>query len=69
VVRLGALGPACEGNALLGLEGCRTNGIENFDRIEFWKTPQADCFVPGGPEECVPYAEWVTNYVAVIGGG
>jgi putative spermidine/putrescine transport system substrate-binding protein len=59
---------ACEGNELLTDEGCQTNGIENFDRIAFWKTPQADCFVPDGPEECVPYHEWVTNYVAVIGG-
>ena len=25
-------------------EGCETNGIDNFDQIEFWKTPQADCF-------------------------
>lgn len=63
-----AVPAACEGNELLGPEGCQTNGIDNFDQIEFWKTPQADCFVPGGPEECVPYAEWVTKYVAVIGG-
>jgi putative spermidine/putrescine transport system substrate-binding protein len=63
-----AVPAACEGNELLGPEGCQTNGFDNFDQIEFWKTPQADCFVPGGPEECVPYHEWVTNYVAVIGG-
>lgn len=59
---------ACEGNELLGPEGCQTNGIDDFDQIAFWKTPQADCFDPGGSEECVPYHEWVTNYVAVIGG-
>lgn len=59
---------ACEGNELLGAEGCEINGIDNFDQTFFWKTPQADCFVPGGPEKCVPYHEWVTNYVAVIGG-
>jgi putative spermidine/putrescine transport system substrate-binding protein len=63
-----AVPAACEGNELLGPEGCQTNGIDNFDLTEFWRTPQADCFVPGGPEECVPYHEWVTNYVAVIGG-
>jgi putative spermidine/putrescine transport system substrate-binding protein len=57
---------ACEGNELLTDEGCTTNGVDNFDRIEFWKTPQSDCF--GAGEECVPYHEWVTNYVAVIGG-
>ena len=63
-----AVPAACEGNELLTDEGCATNGFDNFDQIEFWKTPQADCFVPGGPEECVPYSEWVTKYVAVIGG-
>lgn len=59
---------ACEGNELLGPDGCEINGFNDFEEIAFWKTPQADCFVPGGPEECVPYHEWVTNYVAVIGG-
>jgi putative spermidine/putrescine transport system substrate-binding protein len=59
---------ACEGNELLTDEGCATNGFDNFDRIAFWKTPQSDCFDPGGSRECVPYHEWVTNYVAVIGG-
>ena len=38
---------ACDGNDLLGPEGCVTNGIENFDQIEFWKTPQSDCFAAG----------------------
>jgi putative spermidine/putrescine transport system substrate-binding protein len=28
---------------MLGPEGCKFNGIENFDRIAFWKTPIADC--------------------------
>ncbi len=63
-----AVPSACDGNDLLGAEGCVTNGIENFDQIEFWKTPQSDCFEPGAGKECVPYHEWVTNYVAVIGG-
>lgn len=57
---------ACQGNALLGDEGCKTNGVDNFDKIHFWKTPTADCFGQGG--ECVPYLEWLTQYVAVIGG-
>ena len=60
-----AVPAACEGNELLGAEGCVTNGIDNFDRIHFWRTPVADC---GMAEECVPYHEWVTQYVAVIGG-
>jgi putative spermidine/putrescine transport system substrate-binding protein len=57
---------ACTGNPLLTDEGCATNGLDDFDKILFWKTPQSDCFGAGG--ECVPYHEWVTNYVAVIGG-
>jgi putative spermidine/putrescine transport system substrate-binding protein len=63
-----AVPSACEGNELLGPEGCVTNGIDNFDTIEFWRTPQADCFDDDDATECVPYLEWVTNYVAVIGG-
>jgi putative spermidine/putrescine transport system substrate-binding protein len=57
---------ACTGNALLGDTGCDTNGLGNFDVIHFWKTPTTDC--GGGRMECVPYHEWVTNYIAVIGG-
>ncbi len=61
-----AVPAACEGNELLGAEGCTTNGFENFDKINFWKTPTADCFGAGGA--CVPYADWVTSYVAIMGG-
>ncbi len=57
---------ACEGNELLGAEGCKTNGIDNFDKIAFWRTPIANCKEENG--QCVPYHEWVTNYIAVIGG-
>lgn len=56
---------ACEGNELLGPEGCKTNGADNFERIAFWRTPERRCKSQG---ECVPYHEWVTNYIAVIGG-
>ena len=58
---------ACEGNDLLGPEGCDTNGMGNFDRTAFWKTPAADCGYDGRTD-CVPYHEWVTNMIAVIGG-
>lgn len=61
-----AVPAACEGNELLGESGCATNGFENFDQIQFWRTPVADC--ADGSGECVPYYEWVTNYIAVIGG-
>ena len=57
---------ACTGNALLTDQGCVVNGFDNFDQVHFWKTPTADCISNGGA--CVPYHEWVTNYVAVIGG-
>jgi len=56
---------ACKGNALLTDTGCQTNGIDNFDKISFWKTPVADC---GGGKQCVPYYRWVTDYIAVLGG-
>ena len=56
---------ACHGNALLGPSGCDTNGAGNFDKIHFWRTPVAAC---GEGRECVPYHEWVTSYIAVIGG-
>ena len=56
---------ACKGNALLGPDGCKANGIDNFDRIWFWRTPVSKCESQG---ECVPYYRWVTDYIAVLGG-
>jgi putative spermidine/putrescine transport system substrate-binding protein len=63
-----AVPAACEGNELLTDEGCTINGFDNFDQIAFWKTPQSDCFDDDDSTTCVPYFQWVTNYVAVIGG-
>jgi putative spermidine/putrescine transport system substrate-binding protein len=60
-----AVPAACEGNELLGESGCETNGFDDFERIWFWRTPVADC---GDGRECVPYYEWTTSYIAVIGG-
>jgi len=60
-----AVPAACDGNELLGPEGCKPNGIDNFDQVHFWRTPVTQCESQG---ECVPYHEWVTNYIAVIGG-
>jgi putative spermidine/putrescine transport system substrate-binding protein len=62
-----AVPAACEGNALLGESGCATNGIDNFDLIEFWRTPTTTC-QDGRGDICVPYRRWATDYVAVIGG-
>ena len=47
---------------LLGAEGCKTNGFDNFDKIAFWKTPQAE----GG--KYVPYSRWTQDYIAIMGG-
>ena len=57
---------ACAGNDLLGAEGCKTNGIDNFDRIAFWKTPSAAC--GNGKNDCVAYADWTKAYVDIVGG-
>ncbi len=56
---------ACKGNTLLGPDGCDVNGLGNFERIRFWKTPVARCATQ---EQCVPYYRWVTDYIAVLGG-
>lgn len=47
-------------------EGCAANGIQDFDKIKFWKTPTANC--AQGEGACVPYATWVSDYIGVIGG-
>jgi putative spermidine/putrescine transport system substrate-binding protein len=56
---------ACKGNELLGDTGCETNGIDNFDKISFWKTPVADC---GDGKKCVPYKDWAAAYLAIQSG-
>ena len=58
---------ACtDGSGMQTAEGCKANGIEDFDKIRFWKTPTAKC--AAGDEACVPYATWVSDYMGVIGG-
>ena len=59
---------ACDGNELLGPDGCVNNGLNDFDKIWWWRTPTSDCSDDDAATECVPYHEWVTSYVAVIGG-
>lgn len=56
---------ACDGNELLGQGGCKTNGLDNFDRISFWRTPVSNC---GSQDSCQPYYKWVTDYIAILGG-
>jgi len=56
---------ACTGNDLLGADGCKTNGSENFSKIAFWKTPIADC--GNGQKYCVTYDAWTKAYVTIVG--
>ena len=57
---------ACKGNALLTDTGCDTNGMGNFDKVHFWRTPVAKC--ASQEAGCVPYYRWVSDYIAVLGG-
>jgi putative spermidine/putrescine transport system substrate-binding protein len=56
---------ACMASTLLTAKGCAKNGLDNFDKIWFWRTPVAKC---QGKGECVPYHRWVSDYIGVIGG-
>ncbi len=38
-----AVPAACKGNALLTDAGCDTNGMQNFEKVHFWRTPVAKC--------------------------
>lgn len=62
---LPAVPAACENNPLLGAEGCKTNGMDNFDKVHFWRTPEAKCSDPAG---CVPYSRWTQDYIGIMGG-
>ncbi|MNO96199.1 Putrescine-binding periplasmic protein precursor [compost metagenome] len=57
-----AVPQGCKASTLLGGEGCATNGFEQFDKIAFWKTPQAE----GG--KFVPYSRWTQDYIGIMGG-
>lgn len=57
---------ACaDGSGMQTAEGCAENGLDDFDRISFWRTPVSACDSEGG---CVPYYRWVSDYIGVIGG-
>ena len=58
---------ACtDGRGMQTAEGCDANGLKDFDRIRFWRTPVANC--SQGEGACVPYYRWVSDYIGVIGG-
>ncbi len=56
-----AVPAACSASDLLTDTGCATNGFDNFDKIQFWKTPTCE----GG--DCVPYSKWVEAYNEIKG--
>jgi putative spermidine/putrescine transport system substrate-binding protein len=56
---------ACKGQAILGDEGCKSNGSELFDKIHFWKTPIKDC---GDGRTCVDYKAWTEAFNGVQSG-
>ncbi|MBW0157647.1 ABC transporter substrate-binding protein [Sedimentimonas flavescens] len=57
---------ACtDGSGMQNAEGCATNGLGDFERINFWRTPVSKCDSQG---TCVPYYRWVSDYIGVIGG-
>ena len=61
-----AVPAACKGNALLTDAGCDTNGMQDFEKVHFWRTPVAKCATQSAG--CVPYYRWATDMIAVLGG-
>jgi len=60
-----AVPAGCTSSELLGPDGCKTNGYEDFDQIAFWKTPIADC--GNGQTDCVTYDKWVETFTSIVG--
>jgi putative spermidine/putrescine transport system substrate-binding protein len=60
-----AVPAGCTSSDLLGADGCKTNGYDNFDKIAFWKTPIADC--GNGQSNCVTYDKWVEAFTQIVG--
>ena len=57
---------ACKAATPGASKPCTTNGFDQFDRIEFWRTPVAGCSAKGGA--CVPYSRWTADYISIVGG-
>jgi len=56
---------ACKTKPPKGSDACAVNGFDRFDQVHFWRTPTGKC----KQGTCVPYSKWVTDYVAIMGGG
>ncbi|WP_265298441.1 ABC transporter substrate-binding protein [Verminephrobacter eiseniae] len=55
---------ACSAATPGGSKPCTTNGFDQFEKISFWKTPQAKC----KQGNCIPYSKWTTDYISIMGG-
>lgn len=61
-----AVPAACtDGRGMQTAKGCTVNGMDDFEKIKFWKTPVSQCESQG---TCIPYYRWVSDYIGVIGG-
>jgi putative spermidine/putrescine transport system substrate-binding protein len=60
-----AVPDGCTASTLLGAEGCKTNGYNDFDKIYYWKTPIADC--GNGQSDCITYDKWTEAFTAIVG--
>jgi putative spermidine/putrescine transport system substrate-binding protein len=56
---------ACKVKPPHGADACALNGFDRFAQVHFWRTPTGAC----KQGACVPYSKWVTDYVAIMGGG
>jgi len=57
---------ACtDGRGMQTAAGCTKNGLDDFEKVQFWTTPVTNCASQG---TCVPYYRWVSDYIGVIGG-
>jgi putative spermidine/putrescine transport system substrate-binding protein len=56
---------ACKIKPPHGSDACAVNGFDRFAQVHFWRTPTGTC----KQGACVPYSKWVTDYVAIMGGG
>jgi len=61
-----AVPAGCQASELLGSTGCEINGFNDFEKVYFWRTPTSQC--SDGSDGCIPYSQWVTDYIAIIGG-
>ncbi|NJM91202.1 MAG: ABC transporter substrate-binding protein [Myxococcales bacterium] len=55
---------ACKEAAPGKTDACKVNGFDRFSEVHFWRTPTGTC----SQGACVPYSQWLSDYVAVMGG-